>query len=104
VEVLRQASLTDQLFNFHRDASASDATSDRIHLALLDADPAAGDQALRFVTSFTAPTGSEADGQVRVVDAGPHVNVEIDLGGDNIADMIIQVMNIDTLSRLDLVL
>jgi hypothetical protein len=100
----RTATTWDQLFQFDRSLSRTDKTSDKIDLRLLDADPAAGDQAFRFVTSFTTPTATQSDGQARVVDAGRHVNVEIDSNGDNAADMILQVMNIDTLTGRDFLL
>jgi hypothetical protein len=56
------------------------------------------------VTNFSTPVGGESDGQVRVVDAGAHVNVHVDLQGDNVTDMIIQVTNIDTLTQRDFIL
>lgn len=91
----------DQIFQFDRAQSKTDTTSDKIDLRLLDADPASGDQAFRFVTNFTSPKGNQADGQVRVVDTGSDVNVEIDVNGDNVADSIIQAMNIDPLTSND---
>jgi Ca2+-binding RTX toxin-like protein len=95
------ATTWDQIFQFDRAQSATDTTSDKIDLRLLDADPDSGDQAFRFVTEFTSPKGKQADGQVRIVDTGSDVNVEIDLNGDNTADSIIQVMNVDTLTIND---
>jgi hypothetical protein len=94
----------DQIFQFDRAQSKTDTTSDKIDLRLLDADPDSGDQAFRFVTEFTSPKGKQADGQVRVVDTGSDVNVEIDLNGDNTVDSIIQVMNVDTLTINDFLL
>src|SRR5215207_1470220 len=98
------ATTWDQLFQFDRAQSSTDTTSDKIDLRLLDADPDSGDQAFRFVTEFTSPKGKQADGQVRVVDTGSDVNVEIDLNGDNAVDAIIQVMNVDTLTINDFLL
>jgi Ca2+-binding RTX toxin-like protein len=98
------AATWDQIFQFDRAQSATDTTSDKIDLRLLDADPDSGDQAFRFVTEFTSPKGKQADGQVRVVDTGSDVNVEIDLNGDNTVDSIIQVMNVDTLTKDDFLL
>jgi serralysin len=100
----RTATTWDQLFQFDRSLSSTDKTSDQIDLRQLDADPAAGDQAFRFVKNFTTPTATQSDGQARVVDAGRHVNVEIDSNGDNTSDMILQVMNIDTLTGRDFLL
>ena len=39
-----------------------------------------------------------------MVDTGSDVNVEIDINGDNTADAIIQVMNVDTLTKDDFLL
>lgn len=97
----KTAATWDQVFQFDRSLNASDTTSDKIDLRPIDGDPAAGDQGLRFVTAFTTATGSRPDGQVRVVDAGPHVNVLIDIDGNNTVDMILQVMNIASLSSRD---
>jgi len=94
----------DQIFQFDRAESTTDTTSDKIDLRSLDADPASGDQAFRFVKDFTSPKGKQAEGQVQVVDTGSDVNVEIDINGDNVADSIIQVMNIDTLTSSDFLL
>ena len=98
------AATWDQIFQFDRAQSKTDTTSDKIDLRLLDADPDSGDQAFRFVTEFTSPKGNQADGQVRVVDTGSDVNIEIDINGDNTADSIIQVMNVDTLTSWDFLL
>jgi hypothetical protein len=86
----------DQVFDFV-------SGIDRIDLSGIDGDPARGQQDLRFVTKFAAP-GTKTDGQIRFVDAGNHVNIEIDLDGNKKADMIIQVMNVDTLLKSDLIL
>src|SRR5215207_651077 len=98
------AATWDQIFQFDRAQSKNDTTSDKIDLRLLDADSDSGDQAFRFVTEFTSPKGNQADGQIRVVDTGSDVNVEIDLNGDNTVDSVIQVMNVDTLTINDFLL
>lgn len=98
----------DQVFDFHPDTDGKKgkhmAGADLIDLRLIDADPAKGYQAMRFVNDFTLPGKNQADGQFRAVDAGKHVNVEIDWSGDNVADMTIQVMNVDKLSADDFLL
>ena len=95
----------DQIFEFDRSLGPTDTTSDLIDLSAIDANPGAGgDQQLRFVTSFSAPQAGENPGQVRVVDAGAHVNVEIDFNGDNVRDSVIQVTNVDLLTINDFVL
>ncbi|MDF2970371.1 MAG: hypothetical protein K0R61_821, partial [Microvirga sp.] len=98
------AATWDQIFQFDRAQSKTDTTSDKIDLRLLDADPDSSDQAFRFVTEFTTPKGNQANGQVRVVDTGSDVNVEIDINGDNTADSVIEVMNVDTLNSWDFLL
>lgn len=104
----KTAATWDQVFDFRADADPKpgqrSAGTDRIDLRPIDADPLRGDQALRFVGKFAAPAKNEADGQVRVLDAGSHVNVEIDVNGDSRADMIIQVMNVAKLSADDFLL
>ena len=94
----------DQVFGFDRQSSSSERTYDRIDLRAIDADGASGDQAFRFVSKFTEATGSQADGQVDIVDAGSHVNVLVDYDGNSTTDMIIQVMNTDTLTKADFLL
>lgn len=94
----------DQIFQFDRSLGSGDASSDRIDLRLLDADPAAGDQAFRFVQKFATALPSQADGQVRVVDTGANMEVRIDVNGDNTTDMLIQVMAVDTLTIRDFLL
>jgi hypothetical protein len=76
---------------------------DKIDLSGIDGDPKKGHQDLRFVTKFKDP-GKKTDGQFRVADDGKHVNVEIDLNGDKKADMIIHVMNVDTLLVSDFII
>jgi Ca2+-binding RTX toxin-like protein len=98
------AATWDQLFQFDRSLSTSDMTSDRIDLRSLDADPATGDQAFRFVTEFATAKSTQVDGQVRVVDVGSHVNVEIDMNGDISADIVVQVMNVAALTGRDFLL
>lgn len=102
------AAAWDHVFNFQPDADARagkrSAGADLIDLTAIDADPARGDQALRFVAKFVAAGKDQADGQVRAVDAGPHVNVEIDWNGDSKADLIIQVMNVAKLTADDFLL
>lgn len=104
----KTAATWDQVFDFRADANPKpgvrSAGSDRIDLHLIDADPAKGDQDLRFVTKFTAAGAGQADGQVMVVDAGKHVNVHVDWNGDNTTDMIIQVMNVAKLTADDFLL
>jgi len=100
------AGTIDRIFNFDKFTGAGDTTSDKIDLHYLDADDdMAGNQAFRFVTNFTAPTGTEAEGQVRLVQGSGYVSVEIDLNGDNTADMMIQVMSVTGgLSQTDFLL
>ena len=95
----------DQIFEFDRSHGPTDTTSDLIDLSAIDANPGAGgDQQLRFVTNFSSPQAGENPGQVRVVDAGVHVNVEIDFNGDSVRDSVIQVTNVDLLTINDFVL
>jgi glucose/arabinose dehydrogenase len=86
----------DQILEFDHDRGAGASTSDVIDLRLLDGNSATP---LRFVTDFSAGSG-----QVRAVDAGAHVNVQIDIDGNNSVDMVIQVMNIGTLTAGDFLL
>jgi Ca2+-binding RTX toxin-like protein len=86
----------DQILEFDHDRGAGASTSDVIDLRLLDGNSATP---LRFVTDFSAGSG-----QVRAVDAGAHVNVQIDLDGDNSVDMVIQALSIDTLTARDFLL
>lgn len=99
----------DQIFEFRPDTDNRKghhmAGADLIDLSAIDGDTAEGDQALRFVSKFGAPkNGGLPDGQVRVKDAGAHLNVEIDWTGDNRADMVIQVMNVAKLTADDFIL
>jgi Ca2+-binding RTX toxin-like protein len=95
----------DEIFEFNRSFGAGASRSDVIDLQLLDADAAPGDQAFRFVGStFSAPGGGQPSGQVRIVDTGPHINVEIDIDGNSLADMVFTVRNVSTLSSGDFLL
>jgi hypothetical protein len=95
----------DQIFNFDDANFAGDPTSDKIDLHLIDADDdLAGNQVFRFVTAFMAPAGNQAEGQVRLQTAGVNTNILIDLNGDNVADMMIQVVGVTGLTVNDLVL
>jgi Ca2+-binding RTX toxin-like protein len=94
--------LTDQIFQFDRKSNAAEAVWDRIDLRPVDADSQlSGDQAFRFVDSYAAAGAGEPDGQLRVVDLGRHVNVEIDFNGDNAADALIVVRGVGSLSEAD---
>jgi VCBS repeat-containing protein len=90
------AATWDQILEFDHDRGAGASTSDVIDLRLLDGDSSTP---LRFVTDFSAGSG-----QVRAVDAGAHVNVQIDIDGNNSVDMVIQVLSIDTLTARDFLL
>lgn len=93
---------TDQIFQFDFKGHASEVVWDRIDLRSVDADrQIGGDQAFRFVDSFAAAGAGEPDGQLRVVDHGSDVNVEIDFNGDNAADALIVVRDIGSLSETD---
>jgi len=81
-----------------------DPAHDRIDLSAIDGDPAAGDQPLRYVSSFKTAKESQPAGQVQVVDAKSNVKVEIDIDGDNAADMIILVKHVDSLTSHDFLL
>lgn len=104
----KTAATWDQVFDFRADTDNKPgkhlAGADLIDLHLIDADGAKGDQALRFVEKFTTAAKNDADGQVRVVDAGSHVTVEVDWNGDKHADMILQVMNVAKLTADDFLL
>ncbi|MFN0195005.1 MAG: hypothetical protein ACKVP5_24005, partial [Aestuariivirga sp.] len=79
--------------------------SDKIALHLIDADDdLAGNQAFRFVAAFTAPAPGGIEGQVRIVTVGANSNIEIDMDGNNVADMVIQVVGVPGLTVNDLVL
>jgi Ca2+-binding RTX toxin-like protein len=94
----------DHIYDFHNHATSGNA-GDLIDLRQLDADLVRhGDQAFRFVSAFTDAVGSQAHGQVQVVASGGNMNVEIDFDGDNAADMIIQVMNVTSLTGNDFLL
>lgn len=96
---------TDQIFQFDFRGDVSELRWDRIDLRSIDADgDRAGDQAFRFVDTFSAPGVGEADGQLRVVDLGADMRVEIDLNGDNTVDAFILVRNVASLSQADFLL
>ena len=87
------SSTWDRVYDFERNV-------DKLDFSDIDAGAAAGDQAFRFVSSFS--TGST--GQIRAVNSGSDVRVEVDLQGDNVVDMVIQVMNASNLRSADFVL
>jgi len=93
---------TDWIFQFDHRSDAAEAVWDRIDLRSIDADrQVAGDQAFRFVDAFAAAGAGEPDGQLRVVDRGADVNVEIDFNGDNAVDALIIVRDVGSLSAAD---
>jgi Ca2+-binding RTX toxin-like protein len=71
----------DQLYNFDRSLSLSDATSDRIDLTAL-----------------------HVSGAVTFAKDGANMDVRVDVNGDGALDMVIQVMNVDALSARDILL
>jgi hypothetical protein len=94
----------DRISNFRPSAFVGDLASDLLDFHLIDADPAAGDQALRFVSSFRSASPSEVDGQLRLVKGATEVDVEIDINGDNKRDSLIRVIGIQNLLLRDLIL
>ena len=94
----------DQIYGFDRKSGPNETVCDTIRLRGIDAGSADGDQAFRFVSTFTAAAGSEPEGQVRIADAGTAVNVYVDVNGDSRTDMVIQVMNVEALTRADFLL
>jgi hypothetical protein len=92
---------TDQIFQFDFRNGASELVWDRIDLRSIDADQRNGDQAFRFVEVFSAAGTGEADGQLRVVNDGRDVIVEIDFNGDSAADAYIVVRNVASLGEAD---
>lgn len=103
---------TGETFTFTKESSKSGShvisgfTSglDRIDLSRIDADPASGDQVLRFVSAFTPAKAGEADGQVRVIDHGRDVKVEIDWDGNGRTDLTLTVLDIAKLHAGDFIL
>ncbi len=82
-----------------------DADLDRIDLRSIDADAGmAGNQRFRFVDAFGAAGDGQADGQLRVVDQGGDVRVELDFDGDSIADAWIVVRGVASLGPADFML
>jgi len=94
----------DQIHQFDRYSGPGDTTADKIDLRLIDADPAAGQQALRFVTDFSFAPPGEPAGQLRVVTDGANAIVQIDANGDRIIDMLIEVVGVTTLAKADFLL
>lgn len=78
----------------------SSGNADRIDLSLIDANPSlSGNQAFKFVTSFTA-----AKGEVRFVTQGTDTIVQVDIDSDPAPEMIIRVVNVTGLHGFDLIL
>ena len=89
----KTSSTWDRIYDFDRNI-------DEIDLSDIDAGSAVGDQAFRFVSNFSA--GSI--GQVRAVNSGSDVRVEIDLQGDNVVDMVLQIVGTSNLRSGDFIL
>ena len=87
----------DEIFGFIKGTAL---TTDRINLSLIDANPSlAGNQAFKFVSSFTA-----AKGEVRFVTAGSDTIVQVDGDNDLAVDMTILVHNVLGMHAFDLIL
>lgn len=99
----KSGSTIDRIFDFDR-KNGDEKVYDRIQLNRFDADTRPGHQDLRFVDEFSKARGSDPDGQLMVQKAGDDVKVLIDLDGNNKADMVIRVMDIDTLHKADFIL
>jgi Ca2+-binding RTX toxin-like protein len=92
----------DRVFQFDSRDQPSETVWDKIDLRSIDADAQrSGNQSFRFVDEFASATGSEPDGQLRVVDQGTDVRVEIDFNGDSVADAFILVRGVASLSEAD---
>lgn len=90
-------SARDQIFEFSRNAGVA---GDRIDLRLIDANPVlAGDQ--NFVFIGTGAFRANVIGEVRIVDTGADVLVQIDADRDNGIEMTFLVKNVATLAAFD---
>jgi Ca2+-binding RTX toxin-like protein len=90
----------DEIFQFDRNAGA---TGDRIDLRAIDANPfLAGNQ--NFVFRGAGAFRANVLGEVRIVDTGADIRIEIDADRDNGVEMAIIVRNVATLAAFDFIL
>jgi serralysin len=90
----------DELWDFARNAGA---IGDRINLSAIDANPfLAGNQAFAWRGSLTFRT--DVVGEVRFIDAGVDVIIQVDTDNDNGAEMTILVKNVAGLAKYDFIL
>ncbi|HTV68209.1 MAG TPA: calcium-binding protein [Rhizobiaceae bacterium] len=93
------AATRDELWDFAHNAGA---TGDRINLSAIDANPfLAGNQS--FVWRAGLPFRANVVGEVRFMDAGVDVLIQVDTDNDNGAEMTILVKNIASLAAYDFV-
>lgn len=91
------ATTRDEIVGFIK---GSGATADRIDVSPIDANPSlAGNQAFKFVSSFTA-----AKGEVRLVASGGNTIIQVDGDNDLAVDMTILVYNVVGMHAFDFIL
>jgi hypothetical protein len=91
------AATRDGIFGFIKGPAA---TADRIDLSPIDANPSLpGNQAFKFVTSFTA-----ARGEVRLIASNGNTILQVDGDNDAAVDMTIVVSGVTGMHAFDLIL